>query len=133
MIKTVSTAAPTKDVNASTIRHRPPRAHPRPIRVEFHKRAAEDGVAEEPPAQGHALHAGWHRDQGADAGDQVPDQDRLSPVALEHPARPFEVGDEEELGALESPDHAPQMRLPDPEPDGVHHERGTYPGRRRRE
>src|SRR5687768_9358239 len=31
---------------------------------------SQDGVAEEPPAQRHALQAGRHRDQGADAGDQ---------------------------------------------------------------
>src|ERR687893_691578 len=34
---------------------------------------SEDRVAEEAPAQGHALEAGRHRDQGADAGDQVSD------------------------------------------------------------
>jgi hypothetical protein len=41
--------------------------------------ASEDRVAEEPPAHGHALQAGRHGDQGADARDQVSDQDRFSP------------------------------------------------------
>src|SRR5215218_7769433 len=84
--------------------------------------ASEDRVAKEPPAQRHALEAGGHRDQGADAGDQVSDQDRFSPVTLEYRTRPFEVLD-----------HTPQARLPEPESDGVHDERSTYPRRGRRE
>src|SRR5215208_4555979 len=95
--------------------------------------ASEDRVAKEPPAQRHALEAGGHRDQGADAGDQVSDQDRFSPVTLEYRTRPFEVRHEKELRTFEVLDHTPQARLPEPESDGVHDERSTYPGRGRRE
>src|SRR5215210_2349623 len=95
--------------------------------------ASEDRVAEEPPAQGHALEAGRDRDQGADAGDQVSDQDRLSPVTLEHSTRPVEVGHEKELRAFEVLDHTPQARLPEPVSDGVKDERSTHPRRRRRD
>src|SRR5918998_303765 len=95
--------------------------------------ASQDRVAEEPPAQWHALQAGGHRDQGADAGDQVSDQDRLSPVTLEYRTRPFEVRDEQELRTFEVLDHTPHARLPESESDGVKDERSTHPGRRRRE
>src|SRR5215213_9893549 len=94
---------------------------------------SEARVAEEPPAQRHALEAGGHRDQGADAGDQVSDQDRLSPVPVEYRTRPFEVRHEKELVTFEVLDHTPQARLPEPQSDGVQDERSTHSGRRRRE
>jgi hypothetical protein len=34
-IKTIRIADPTKDVKTSIILHRPPRAHPRPIKLAF--------------------------------------------------------------------------------------------------
>src|SRR5215208_1851141 len=94
---------------------------------------SEDRVAEESSAQRHALEAGGHRDQGADAGDQVSDQDRLSPVPVEYRTRPFEVRHEKELVTFEVLDHTPQARLPEPQSDGVQDERSAYPRRRRRE
>src|SRR5829696_3430395 len=131
-MRIIRIADPTKDVKTSTILHRPPRAHPRPIKLAF-QTLHQDRVAEEPPAQRHALEAGGHRDQGADAGDQVSDQDRLSSVTLEYRTRPFEVRHEKELVTFEVLDHTPQARLPEPQPDGVQDERSTHPGRRRRE
>src|SRR5215203_4391783 len=97
------------------------------------QRAPEDGVAEKTPAQGHALQARRHRDQGADAGDQVSHQDGLPPVLLEDPARSFEVGHEDEPVAFETLDEAPQAHLADPEPYLVHNQRGRHPGSSRRE
>src|SRR5215216_6098666 len=95
--------------------------------------ASEDRVAKKPPAHRHALQAGGHRDQGADTGDQVSDQDRFSPVTLEYRTRPFEVRYEKELRTFEVLDHMPHARLPESESDGVKDERSTHPGRRRRE
>jgi len=55
------------------------------------------------------------------------------PVALEDPARPFEVGHENEPRAFEPLDDAPQTSLLDPEVDRVQDERSRHPGRRRRD
>src|SRR5919107_1498294 len=116
--------------------HYPPPASERPSQGDQTRvpdAAPEDRVAEKLPAHGHTLQAGRHGDERADAGDQVSDQDRFSPVALEYRTRPFEVRHEKELRTFEVLDHTPQARLPEPESDGVHDERSTYPRRGRRE
>jgi len=114
----------------------PPSASERPPQADqtaVPDAASEDRVAEETPAQGHAIEAGGDRDQGAYARDQVSDQDRHPPVALEYPARSFEVGDEHELVVFELRDRTPQARLPEPASYGVKDKRSRHPGRRRRE
>src|SRR5687768_2929222 len=95
--------------------------------------ASKDRVAEESPAHRHALQAGRHRDERADARYQVSDQDRLSPVALEYRTRRLQVGHEQQLRTFEMLDHTPQACLLEPEPDRIQHERGAHPRRRRRE
>src|SRR5918992_3294181 len=87
--------------------------------------ASEDRVAEEPPAHWHALQAGRHGDQGADAGDQMSGQDRLPPVTLENRTRRLQVGHEQQLRTFEVLDHTPQARLLELVSDTVHNERGT--------
>src|SRR5918993_793880 len=124
---------PTKNGKTSSSPPPPAESPPQADQTTVPDATSQDGVAEEPPAQRHALEAGRHRDQGADAGDQVSDQDRLSPVTLEYRTRPLEVRHEKQLRTFEVLDRTPQARLPEPESDGVHDERGTYPGRGRRE
>src|SRR5918997_1624269 len=116
--------------------HHPPPAAERP--AETHERpgpgrAAEEGVAQEPPPDGHALETSGDRDQGPHPGDEVADQDGHPAVPLEGPARPLQVRAVDELGSLCPPDQAPQASLPDPEPQRVENHRRPHPRRRRRE
>src|SRR5215210_286990 len=96
------------------------------------QRTSEDGVTQEAPAQGHTLETCRHRDQGTHAGDELADQDSLSPVTLEYPARSLQVRDEQEFGAFESLHHASRTCLPDPESEGVEDQGRRDPRRRRR-